>query len=38
MIDIILKDGSPMSIPDGSAVLDAAMAISEGLARAAVAG
>lgn len=38
MIDIILKDGSSMSIPEGSTVLDAAMAISEGLARAAVAG
>lgn len=38
MIKVTLKDGSVMEIADGSCVLDAAMKISEGLARASVAG
>ena len=38
MIKVTLKDGSVMELADGSCVLDAAMKISEGLARASVAG
>ena len=38
MIKVTLKDGSQLELEDGSRVIDAAMRISEGLARAAVAG
>ena len=38
MIKVTLKDGSLMELEDGSRVIDAAMKISEGLARASVAG
>ncbi len=38
MIKVMLKDGSLMELEDGSRVIDAAMKISEGLARASVAG
>ena len=38
MIKITLKDGSTMEIEQGSSVYEAALQISEGLARAAVAG
>ncbi len=38
MIKVTLKDGSFMELEDGSRVIDAAMKISEGLARASVAG
>ena len=38
MIQVTLKDGSRMELENGSKVIDAAMKISEGLARASVAG
>lgn len=38
MINVTLKDGSKMELENGSRVIDAAMKISEGLARASVAG
>ena len=38
MIHVTLKDGSVLELADGSRVIDAAMKISEGLARASVAG
>ena len=38
MIQVTLKDGSVMELEDGSKVIDAATKISEGLARASVAG
>ena len=37
MINVVLKDGSKLELEDGSRVIDAAMKISEGLARASVA-
>ncbi len=37
MINVVLKDGSKLELEDGSRVIDAAVKISEGLARASVA-